>query len=330
MSNEQLKADRSQNRMNVWFKDFLSNKIVIVFVISIILFVLGQMISPGFSSFSNIMNVLNISAMLGCIALAQTIVVISGNEGIDLSIGATLSLSACIAAQVMDGQDSKLILAVFVVLVVGFLIGLVNGVGISYFKIPPLVMTLAMASVVYGISLVYTNGQPKGSASSLLKSLGNERTIGIPNLVYLWAIVAIIALFFLSRSRWGKILYALGTNYLTAELSGVRTKVFRTFVYATAGAISAFGGVLLLSYTGTPYLDIGSTYVIPSIIAVVIGGIALRGGIGNYMGVIAGAILLTVLSSILITINIGEGGRQIVYGSVLLFLLIVYARERKN
>lgn len=311
-------------------KFVLSNKILIVYLITVMMFIFGEMVSPGFSSISNIMNVLNIAALLGCIALAQAIVVLSGNEGIDLSIGAMTSLGAIMAAQIMNGQDSKMLLAIIVVVIVGFLLGLVSGVGVSYLRIPPLVMTLAMASVIMGISLVYTNGQPKGKASDILKSIGNERTLGIPNMLYLWLIISIIAIFVLTSTKWGKILYALGTNALATELSGVRVKIFRSCVYAVSGAIAAFGGVLLLSYTGTPYLNIGTSYILPSIIAVVIGGIALRGGSGNYLGVVAGAILLTAMSSILITVNIGEGGRQIVYGLVLLVLLILYARERKS
>ncbi|QJD87350.1 ABC transporter permease [Cohnella herbarum] len=311
-------------------KSLGNHKVLIAYLLALLIFVAGQIISPGFGEFSNIMNVLNISALLGFIALAQMLVVMSGGEGIDLSVGAMASLGAVMSSQIIGGLDGNLPLAVIVVLLIGFLIGCVSGLGISYFKVPPLVMTLAMASVIQGGALVYTNGQPKGMASPLLKELGTGRTAGIPHLVLLWIVIAVIVAVFLLRTKWGKVLYGLGTNQLTTELSGVRTKVVRTVVYGASGAISAIGGMLLLSYTGTAFLDIGATYMLPTVIAVVIGGISLAGGLGSYNGTVAGAILLTSLSSILITMNITEGGRQIVYGVILLLLLIAYGRQKMN
>ncbi|MDG0791835.1 ABC transporter permease [Cohnella ginsengisoli] len=305
-----------------------SRKVLVAYLLVILIFIAGQVVSPGFAAFSNIMNVLNISALLGLIALAQMLVVLSGGEGIDLSVGAMASLGAVLASQMLNGADGNLLPAIAVVLLAGFAIGAVSGAGIAYFKVPPLVMTLAMASVIQGVALVYTNGQPKGMASPLLKELGVGRTAGIPNLVLLWIAVAIVVAVFLTRTRPGQALYGLGTNRLTTELSGVRTKVFTTAVYGASGAISAIGGMMLLSYTGTAFLDIGSSYMLPTIIAVVIGGISLAGGLGSYNGTVAGAILLTSLSSILVTLRMGEGGRQIVYGVILLLLLAVYGRQK--
>jgi ribose transport system permease protein len=329
MINVQTNQKYKSETIVVAKKVFSSPSVWIAYLLVILLFLIGHIASPGFSSFSNIMNVLNISALLGFIALAQTLVVMSGDEGIDLSVGATASLSAVMSTQIINGLDQNIVLAVIIILVTGFLIGCVNGVGVAYFKVPPLVMTLAMASVIQGMALVYTNGQPKGMASPALKELGTGQTFSIPNLILLWIIIGILAAVFLNRTKWGTILYGLGTNRLTTELSGINTKVFQTIVYGASGAIAAFGGLLLISYTGTAYLDIGSSYMLPSIIAVVIGGVSLAGGLGSYNGTVAGVILLTTLSSILITLHIGEGGRQIVYGVVLLLLLILYGRKNK-
>jgi ribose transport system permease protein len=328
MANLQSSISSKPALLTAGTKFFRSSKVMIAYFLIILLFIVGQIVSPGFSTFSNIMNVLNISALLGFIALAQTIVALSGDEGIDLSVGAMASLSAVMSSQMMGGLDGNLTQAVVTVIIVGFLIGCINGFGISYLKIPPLVMTLAMASVIQGISLVYTNGQPKGMASPAWKQLGTGQTSGVPNLVLLWILVAITVALFLMWTKWGHVLYGLGSNRLTTELSGVNTRIVRTVVYGSSGAIAAFGGALLLSYTGTSYLDIGSAYMLPSIIAVVIGGVSLAGGQGNYTGTVAGVILLTTLSSILITLHIGEGGRQIIFGVVLLLLLIAYARQK--
>jgi ribose transport system permease protein len=329
MSNLQTTQKVKYEFRSVGKSVFRSPSVWIAYLLVIVLFIIGQIVSPGFSSFSNIMNVMNISALLGFIALAQTLVVISGDEGIDLSVGATASLSAVMGSQIINGLDQNIFVALIAILVTGFLIGCVNGVGVAYFKVPPLVMTLAMASVIQGLSLVYTNGQPKGMASPGLKALGTGESADIPNLILLWIVIVILAAVFLNRTKWGMILYGLGTNRLTAELSGIHTKVFQMTIYGASGAIAAFGGLLLISYTGTSYLDIGSAYMLPSIIAVVIGGVSLAGGLGSYNGAVAGVILLTTLSSILVTLHIGEGGRQIVYGTVLLILLIIYGKNNR-
>lgn len=311
-------------------KVLYSNKVFVASLIAILLFIFGQIISPGFSDFSHIMNILSLSTFLGIIALGQTLVILSGAEGIDLSVGSIISLSAVVASQIMNGSNNNILQAVAVVIIAGFLIGTVNGVGISYFKIPPLIMTLAMSSVVQGIALIYTAGQPKGKAAPYLVTLGTERSFEIPNILFIWIIIILAALFFLRKTSGGLMLYGVGENNLTAELSGIKTRLLRTIVYGISGSISALGGLFLLGYTATAYLDIGSAYIMPSVAAVVIGGVSLAGGNGSYLGTAIGAVVLTTLGSILVALKMGEAGRQIVYGLVLLLLLIIYARQKKN
>jgi ribose transport system permease protein len=313
-------------KLNVLF----SNKILVALVIAVALFIFGQIISPGFADFSHVMNILSLSTFLGIIALGQTIVILSGGEGIDLSVGAIVSLSAVVASQVMNSLNANMPLAILIVLAAGFLIGIVNGAGVSYLKIPPLIMTLAMASVVQGIALIYTDGQPKGKAAPALITLGSERSLGIPNILFVWIAVILVALYFLRKTSWGLRLYGTGENTLTAALSGVKTCKIRMLAYGASGCISAFGGLLLLGYTATSYLDIGSAYIMPSVAAVVIGGVSLAGGNGSYLGTSLGAVVLTTLSSILIALKMGEAGRQVVYGLVLLLLLVIYARQKKS
>lgn len=313
-----------------YVKALYSNKVIVALLIAVGLFVFGQLIAPGFADFSNVMNILSLSAFLGIIALGQTLVILSGAEGIDLSVGAVISLSAVMASQMMNGQNGSFIPAVLAVLAAGFIIGLANGAGVSFLKIPPLIMTLAMSSVIQGAALIYTDGQPKGKGAPFLISLGSQRSMGIPNILFIWAAVIILTILVLRRTSWGFRLYAAGENDLTARLSGIKTRTVRTLAYGASGCISALGGLFILGYTATSYLDIGSAYIMPSIAAVVIGGVSLAGGNGSYMGTAVGAIVLTTLGSILVTLKMGEAGRQVVYGLVLLLLLIIYARQRKN
>ena len=152
----------------------------------------------------------------------------------------------------------------------------------------------------------------------------------MPNVILLWIVVIVIATLFLFRKRWGAVLFGVGANSLTAELSGINVKRFRMFVYAICGAISAFAGFLILGYTGTPYLNLGAPYVMSSIAAVAVGGISLAGGSGSYLGTVIGCILLTTLSSILVALRTTEAVRQIVYGSLLFVIVVAYTRRKKE
>jgi ribose transport system permease protein len=307
-----------------------TDKLTIAVVAIVALFVTGEIIAPGFLSFGHLMSVLRLSVFLGIVALGQSLVVMSGGEGIDLSVGSVLSLGVVVASSFLQGKDANIVTAILAVIAAGFAIGMVNGLGISYIGIPPLIMTLAMASVVEGLSLLYTGGYPSGNASPLLETLGSGRLIGIPDVLLLWILFIVVATLVLFRKRWGAILFGVGANSVTAELSGINVKRFRMFVYAICGAISAFAGFMVLGYTGTPYLNLGAPYVMSSIAAVAVGGISLAGGSGSYLGAVIGCILLTTLSSILVTLQTTEAIRQIVYGGLLFVIVVAYTRRAKE
>jgi ribose transport system permease protein len=304
------------------------NRLAIAVAAIIALFIFGEIISPGFLSFSHLMSVLRLSVFLGIVALGQSLVVIAGGEGIDLSVGSVLSLGVCISSSLLLGKDTNIPGALLGTIAAGFTIGLVNGAGISYVGIPPLIMTLAMASVVEGLSLIYTGGYPKGSAPALLEALGNGRSLLIPNILLFWAVIIVAATIMLLRHRWGAVLFGVGANSITAELSGINVKRFRMFVYGISGAVSSLAGFFVLGYTGTPYLNLGGPYLMTSIAAVAIGGISLAGGSGSYMGAAIGCILLTTLSSILVALKTTESVRQIVYGSLIFIIVVIYTRRR--
>jgi ribose transport system permease protein len=309
---------------------FFSNKTVIAFLVAMLMFVFGEIIFPGFMSFSHVMSVLRLSVFLGIVALGQTLVIISGKEGIDLSVGSVVSIGVVISSYFLRGENKNIPLTLVIVLAAGFIIGLISGASISYLNVAPLIMTLAMASVVGGLTLIVTRGFPIGNAPPLLESLGSGKIFNIPYIIIFWIILTVIIVLILRNTKWGTILYGIGANNLAAELSGINTKRFRMWVYAIAGSISCFAGFLLLSYTGTPYLNLGAPYVMPSVAAATIGGVSLAGGEGNYFGTVAGCLVLTTLTSILVALQAGESIRQIVYGGVILILIIAYARPSRE
>lgn len=319
-------------------RGWLASRVVLAYLLAMGLMVVGELLVPGFLAFKHVMTVIQASAFLGLVTLGQSIVIISGKEGLDLSVGGTFVLGIILGAALLRGQDANLPLAILAVGACGFVLGLVNGVGVSYLNISPLIMTLAWGTAMGGIALFTTRGVHIGRASPLLEAIGlgslplgpARLKLGIPWIVVLWAVVIVLAQLVLRRTRAGRTLYGVGANNRAAALSGVRTKVFRMGVYGVSGLLSAFSGLLMLGYVGEPNINLGAMYVLPSAVAAIIGGISFAGGSGSYLGAVAGSIFLTTLDSILATLQLGEGGRQVTIGIVLLALLASYTSRRRE
>jgi ribose transport system permease protein len=315
---------------------WLVNRVGIAYALAVGLMIIGGLLVPGFLAFKHIMTVIQASAFLGLVTLGQSIVIISGKEGLDLSVGGIFVLGVVLSASILRGHDGNLLYALAAVVVCGFALGLVNGIGVSYLNISPLIMTLAWGTAVGGIALFTTGGVHIGKASPLLESIGlgsipignPALRLSVPWIVILWILVIVLAQFILRRTSVGKTLYGIGANNRAAALSGVRTKVFRMCVYGVSGVLSASAGMLLLGFVGEPDVNLGALYILPSVVAAIIGGISFAGGAGSYLGAVAGSIFLTTLDSILATLQLGEGGRQVTIGVVLLLLLASYTRRR--
>jgi ribose transport system permease protein len=320
-----LETDHSRSRARF---DWRSPPLIAL-ALAVLLFGLGELVRPGFAEYSQLMNILRVAAFLGVIAIGQTLVILAGGEGIDLSVGAVVTLGAIIIFRVTDGNNALLLPALLLSLAVGFVIGLVNGIGIAYIKIPPLVMTLGMTGVVKGLILVVTGGRPQGDTPPIMKAIISDPWIaGIAGDVFIWVLLGVLMAFVLQRTRYGKTLYAIGSNRQTARLSGVRVERTVALTYALSGLFAALGGFVLLGYTQAVFINLGDQYTLPSIAAVVVGGTALSGGQGGYAGTMAGALVLTLVSSLLITLGLPEFARQIAYGAILLALLVAYGRAR--
>ena len=298
---------------------------------SILLLVVGQLISPGFATYANILTLLVFASYLGIIALAQTVVMITDSGGIDLSVGSLLQLSMVFTAHLCATNSDNLPWAAAVAIGFCTVLGLINGVGVTVLRIPPLIMTLSMSSVVLGIMLFITGGFPSGYAPPALSRFVFSRTFTIPNMLYVWAAIIVITMIITRRTKIGRIMYGVGANRLAAELSGVVTRRVRTLAYAFSGFICGVAGIFLFGRLSTPdNLETGQGFVMPSIAAVVVGGISLSGGEGNYMGAVMGVIFLTFLEAMLMTVQMGEPVRRIVYGVVVVAILINYARKNIN
>ncbi|MCW5619803.1 MAG: ABC transporter permease [Burkholderiales bacterium] len=316
----------TQARMLALLKRPLSIAILAILV----LLAGGELLSPGFASPRQIVTLLTIAALLGVVAAGQNLVILGGREGIDLSVGGIISFAAFLAGNVMQQQDAYLLQAVGTVLLATFCIGLVTGLGVTWLRIPPLVMTLGMLGVVQGGLVLLTRGVPSGRAAPMLSRIVSEPLLlGLPGILFIWILIGVVLTLVLRRTTFGLNVYAIGTNEAAAALAGVPVRLTRTLLFALSGLFAGLTGILLLGYTEYVFIGAGDQYMLPSIIAVVIGGTSLAGGSGGYIGTMAGAIVLILLQSILTTLNIPPFGRQIVFGVTLLGLMLLYGRQRR-
>lgn len=302
---------------------------LIALLLAILLFFLGGLIQPGFVNAGQAINIVRLAAFLGIIAAGQTVVIISGAEGIDLSVGAVVTISAILVYRITGGDNGLLLPALAAALGVGALIGLANGIGVTALGIPPLVMTLGMTGIVQGLVLVVTQGQLVGKSPPVLAQYVSSPLLGpLPGVVFIWALVGLGMWLLLERTRYGKELFGVGVNRETSRLSGVRVPWVVVATYTLSGVLSAFGGVMLLGFTQNVFLSLGTPYLFPSVAAVVVGGTMLAGGKGSYWGTMAGALVLTLLTSLLTASQLPEAMRQIILGATLLVLITAYGRQR--
>jgi len=311
-------------------KTILTDPLVLATVSILVLLGIGELLSPGFARGDQIIRLLVVSAILGMVAAGQSLVVIGGREGIDLSVGALISLGAVLAGNAMAGSDGGIGPAILVAGGVTFVIGLINGLGVTLLRIPPLVMTLGMTGVVQGGLIVLSRGIPSGNAApSLMGFVNRPLLFGLPGVLFLWALLGLGMWFLLRRTQLGYAIYAMGSNERAAVLTGLPVKLIRTLLYGLSGLLAGITGVVVIGYTGNSFVSVGDQYVLPSVIAVVIGGISLAGGSGNYLGVMLGAIALTLLQSVLTTLQLEFWGRQLIFGGVLLLLMLLYGRTKQ-
>src|SRR5512138_1785247 len=208
-------------------KRFSISPPVAALLLAVILFVLSGLLPNGFGSDLGVAraqatNIVRLAVFLGVIAAGQTLVIISGSEGIDLSAGAVVTLSAIITYVIVNGNDGRVLPALAAAILVGALIGLVNGVGISFLKISPLVMTLGMSGVVTGLILLVQHGNVSGAVSPMMTQvIARPLVFGIPGAIIIWVVFAALMWLLMERTAFGKYLFAIGTNRVTAHLSGV-------------------------------------------------------------------------------------------------------------
>jgi ribose transport system permease protein len=223
--------------------------------------------------------------------------------------------------------------AILIALAVGLIIGLVNGVGVGVFGVQPLIMTLGMGSIVIGILTVraqsFVTGAP--AVPGFVNELATGSLLGdVPKSILLWAGLSAVVILGLKYSGYGRMLYAYGDNPLAVRLAGTRSWQLLLATYALCGMCAAIGGLLLVGLTNAADLGLATSYLLPAVAAVVIGGTSIFGGLGSYSGTIFGALILTVLDSFLTLLDVAQSVRQILYGAIILAMAALYARISRS
>ncbi|GHU61199.1 ribose ABC transporter permease [Clostridia bacterium] len=306
------------------YKSYLPAAIIIV-----VLFVLGQILSPGFASARNVSNIFAQASILALVAISQSLVIFVGEFGIDLSVGAIMSMSAMLMPFYTQGQASALPMAIFMVVLIGGLAGFINGTGVQIIKIPALAITLVMATVVDGFTLAFTKGLPSKALPEVLKTVGQPLFGQVRTCIIIAVVIIVIFQLVLSYSRYGKSVFLLGSNRNAAKLTGLRVNSTVIIAFTIAGMMAAFAGVIMVGYVGSSNLRMGDSYTLMSVAAVVIGGAKLSGGSGTLLGAALGSIVLILLTSVLIAAGLSTGIRTFLQGLILVMILLFNSRAPK-
>ncbi|MBP1993732.1 ABC transporter permease [Paenibacillus eucommiae] len=281
----------------------------------VLLFIVMSILSADFLSLDNILNVFRQSAVLMIMAVAMTFIIITG--GIDLSVGSQVAVSGVVVAG-MISAGIPMPLAVLLTIVIGGIIGLCTGAAISFQRIPPFIMTLAMTTILSGIAFAYTKGTPIVISSPDFSFLGRGYLGVIPIPICIAIIVVIIGYILLTHTRFGRFVYAIGDNEETARLCGINVPYAKIGVYVFGGMVTALGGILLASRlsAGTPNSGTGSE--LDAIAAVVLGGTSLFGGEGKIMGTVVGVCIISFLNNGLNLLNVTSYNQMLIKGFVIL------------
>lgn len=288
--------------------------IVLMLLALIVYFSFG---SEYFLTGGNIVNVLRQSAVTGISAVGLTYIMLTG--GIDLSIGAVIGLTAVTAASCMAKLGMHPLLACIISLLLGLLIGFINGVLVNYVEIPALIATLGVMTSVRGLCYILTGGLPVYGFPASFDILGKGYIGFIPVPVIVMIVVLIIGWYVLNRTRYGRYLYAIGGSREAARLSGINVDRMIVVTYMVAGFLSALAGLVELSRLSSGQPSAGDGFEMNVITAVVLGGISVNGGEGKFSGVVVGIFIMSVLANGLVMMNVYEFYQQLIRGIVLIF-----------
>lgn len=294
---------------------------------SIALMILGNILAPGFISVKSILAMLALSAMLLLASAGQELIAIGG--GISLSMASYMILGVAWGGALSGGTTLGLIKAMLLMSALAAVCGLIEGLLIRKWAIPALVVTLSMGRVISNSYMAITKGNPAGTIAPVLKTIGIGSVFGIRWILILAIVVTVVAELIMHKTRFGKSLYLVGTNWRAARIAGIRAERIGVLVYVIAAVCATLAGFILLGMIGAMQANMTNSYTMLTVAAVVIGGTSLAGGRGTFLGAAFGSIFMTLLSNVLTIVNMAEGLRNALQGVILLVILAIYSRGPK-
>ena len=281
-------------------------------------------LSPYFFTADNLLNVTLQISITAIIAVGMTFVILT--EGIDLSVGSLVAFVGVVGTMLLKVElpyAAAFVLSLLASLFVGAVSGGIAGLFITRFRITPFIVTLALMTIWRGAAFVVTEGRPVWELPEAFASLGSGRTLGIPNPTIIMIIIFILAHVSLTRTKFGRYVYAIGGNIEASRLAGINTSKVLVQVYTISGTLSALSGVLLASRMNSGQPNSGLMYELDVIAAVVVGGTSLSGGRGSIIGTLIGSLLIGILRNGLNLLNVGSYVQQVVVGAVILLAVLL-------
>lgn len=282
---------------------------------------------PSFDSYSHLSEITQLMGFVGLVAFGQTFVILLG--GIDLSVPWTMTAGGVLVAAWASGPNGMpLGVAILLVLALGAVVGAINGALIAWLGLSPIIVTLAMNSLIEGALLAYEKGSSPGYTAAGLSSLVGDKVAGLSVIgLAIFALTAVLA-WVTRRTALGFRLKATGGNLRAAQISGVPVKAVVVGAYSACAVLAVAAGILFGAFVQQPYYGMGDPFLFEGIAAVVIGGAALAGGIGSFGGTIAGVLLLVTLDQFMSAMNVSAGLVSVIYGVVILVALLITTRPK--
>ncbi len=327
-----VKESRSESKFIRTFKKYSIGFVLLLMILGI------SIIEPKFLAPDNILNVLVQSSIFGIMALGLTLVIIS--KGIDLSAGSILAFTGIVAAslgQVADATtkfypnlgELPIIIPILAALIMGSILGAINGSLIAYTGIPAFIATLGMLTIARGLTLMYTGGKPISQLTSSFTALGGK-IVFMPIPVIIYAFVTLITWTLLNHTRFGKNIYAIGGNINAAEISGINIKKNLVLIYLYAGIMYAVAAIVFGGRVGSVHPGAATGYELTAIAATTIGGTSHAGGIGTITGAVIGALILGVLRNGLTLLGVQAYWQQVIEGAIIIGAVIIDMRKNKR
>lgn len=312
-----------QDKRRAFSKLFSAYGIYIVFII---IFITLSVMNNSFLTSANIINILKQASTVSVVAIGMTFTLICG--GLDLSAGSVIALAAVCSAKFGLPGGPPAIVPILVAVVVGCVCGFINGLVVAKGRVPPFIATLGMSLAARGMALLVTNAMPIFGLDPSYVYLGSGKIGTVPMLVIAMLIILALATLVLEWTKFGRHIYAVGGNELSAYISGINVDRVKIACYVIMGALTGFCGILLAGrlQSGTPTM--GTNYELDAIAGAVIGGVSSAGGVGKVYGAVVGSLLLTMIANGLDLLNVSAYYQQIVKGAIIVFAVMIDVRTK--